>query len=107
MAASRCRCRVKSTHSPLYQHFINGLRAERKAIGVTQEQLAERLRDGQSFISKVERGERRIDVAEFVKIAHAIGVNPVTLFGRLVDAFPMEPAARNKRLRNRRSYSRR
>jgi transcriptional regulator with XRE-family HTH domain len=80
---------VRSIHSALYKHFIKGLREQREARGVTQEQLARRLRAGQSFVSKVERGERRIDIAEFVEIARSIGVDPVLLFRKLAESFEM------------------
>jgi transcriptional regulator with XRE-family HTH domain len=38
-------------------------------------QLAKRLSRPQSFVSKIERGERRIDVIEFLELAHAIGID--------------------------------
>ncbi len=48
----------------------------RKEKGLTQRDLALRLSKPQSFVSKYERHERRLDVIEFVKIARAIGVDP-------------------------------
>lgn len=42
---------------------------------MTQEALARRLKRPQSFVSKYESGERRLDVIEFMHIAEAIGVN--------------------------------
>lgn len=101
MVASKDRCPVKSTYSALYQHFIKGLRAQRKAKGVSQADLADRLGGGQSFISKIERGERRLDIAEFVTVAQAIGMEPVQLFGKLFHSFPTEPAQPKKRLQLR------
>jgi hypothetical protein len=41
--------------------------------GSSQRELADRLGKPQSFVAKVERGERRIDVIEFIAIAKAIG----------------------------------
>lgn len=79
-----------------------GLRAHRKAKGITQEELAKRLKNRQTFVSKVERGERRIDVAEFVEIARALDSDPTQLFGGLVDSFESETAKRPRlKLRNR------
>lgn len=101
MTASRYRCRVKSTHSALYKHFIKGLRAQREAMGVSQVQLASRLGGGQSFISKIERGERRLDVGEFVTVAQAIGAEPVQLFGKLFHSFSTGPAQSKKPLQRR------
>jgi transcriptional regulator with XRE-family HTH domain len=45
----------------------------RKDAGLTQVQLAHRLGRRQAYISRIERGERRIDVVEFLDLAHAIG----------------------------------
>jgi transcriptional regulator with XRE-family HTH domain len=46
--------------------------AAREKVGMTQQQLADRLGKPQSFISKYEGGERRIDVIEFIAIADAL-----------------------------------
>lgn len=54
----------------------------RKERGVTQGALGERLGNTQTFVSKVERGERRLDVAEFVDWCVALGVPPDELFAR-------------------------
>lgn len=50
--------------------------ARKKAL-LTQAQLAKRLKRPQSFVSKYERGERRLEVVEFADIARAIGIDPV------------------------------
>jgi transcriptional regulator with XRE-family HTH domain len=46
--------------------------AAREKAGMTQQQLADRLGKPQSFISKYEGGERRIDVIEFIAISEAL-----------------------------------
>lgn len=48
----------------------------RTAAGVTQVELAERLRRPQSFVAKVEGGDRRLDVIEFLQITAALNVEP-------------------------------
>jgi transcriptional regulator with XRE-family HTH domain len=48
----------------------------RVAAGVTQIELAERLGRPQSFVSKVEGGDRRLDVIEFLQITKALNVEP-------------------------------
>jgi transcriptional regulator with XRE-family HTH domain len=48
----------------------------RVAAGVTQIELAERLGRPQSFVSKVEGGDRRLDVIEFLQITTALNVEP-------------------------------
>lgn len=69
----------KSTFSLEYQIFLEALVAARKEARLTQEQLARRLRQTQSWVSKGERGERRIDVTELRDICHALG-RPFPLF---------------------------
>ena len=49
----------------------------RKDASLTQVQLAARLHRGQAYISRIERGERRVDVVEFMDLARAIGFDPV------------------------------
>lgn len=48
----------------------------RKDAGITQVLLGKRLGQRQTFVSKFELGERRLDVAEFVAVSRAIGVDP-------------------------------
>jgi len=59
-------------HDPNSQVFRQMLVDARSAKGLMQAELAERLNKTQSFVSKYERGERRIDFPEFVAIADAL-----------------------------------
>jgi transcriptional regulator with XRE-family HTH domain len=59
-----------------YRAFIERLGEARRASGVTQESLAERLAKPQSYVSKIERCERRLDVIEFCQICHVLGKSP-------------------------------
>ena len=65
----------KSVSSEDYKLFLRRLRAERRRAGVTQEELATRLKETQTFVSKCERGERRIDVIELRAICKALGTS--------------------------------
>jgi transcriptional regulator with XRE-family HTH domain len=67
---------ARSTHHPNYQTLLALLRDLRERAAVTQLALAESLGNTQTFISKVERGERRIDVVEFIEICETLGVDP-------------------------------
>jgi transcriptional regulator with XRE-family HTH domain len=69
---------TKSVHTKNYARFLQLLVEVRKNAGVTQEQVAERLNRHQSFVSKYENGERRVDLIEFLEIAEAIGFDPVS-----------------------------
>ena len=64
----------KSIFSKEYTVFLHLLRQVRREAGVTQKELADRLRQTQSFISKCERGERRLDVVELRAFCNALGV---------------------------------
>ncbi|MCK7227585.1 helix-turn-helix domain-containing protein [Enterobacter asburiae] len=66
---------MASVYSDEYQRVINALKKARKARGITQAQLAEALGKPQSFIAKVESGERRLDVVEFVHLARLLEIN--------------------------------
>lgn len=72
--------------------------AARKAAGLTQVEVAGRLKQPQSYVSKYESGVRRLDVVEFLAVARAIGFDP----GRLIEELEVEsPARRYKQLRVR------
>lgn len=68
-----------------HQEFIGFIASARKAADITQVELAARLRRPQSFVSKVERGERRLDVIEFCQVAEALGHDPAKLLSEFVD----------------------
>ncbi len=74
---------AKSLHTPEYQHFCTLLVAARGAIGLTQADLAKRLYRPQSFVSKYESGERRLDVVEFVYICLALEIDPKTILSEI------------------------
>lgn len=69
----------KSIYSKRYTALQSALVEARKSAGITQQQLADRLKKPQSFIAKYENGERRLDMAEFMTIAEELGVDPVKL----------------------------
>ncbi|MFJ8818242.1 helix-turn-helix domain-containing protein [Amycolatopsis thermoflava] len=62
----------KSIYSAEYRELCRILRELRREAGLTQVQVAERLGVPQSFVSKYETGERRLDVIELKHIASAI-----------------------------------
>jgi transcriptional regulator with XRE-family HTH domain len=55
----------------------------RRDAKLTQTALAKKLGRPQSFVSKFERGERRVDVIEFLEIARALNVDPVRIIADL------------------------
>lgn len=74
-----------SVFTESYQRFCSLLVAARKTKGLTQGDLAVKLERPQSFVSKYERGERRLDVVEFLEVARAIGIDPLKVI-RALDA---------------------
>jgi transcriptional regulator with XRE-family HTH domain len=74
----------KTLNSAEHKAFCALLIQTREKAGLTQQQVARKLRKPQSFVAKYEGGERRIDVLEFMTIARAIGVDAVTLFRALI-----------------------
>lgn len=70
---------MKSTHSKEYAQAIAVLVSARKERKILQADLARILGKPQSFVSKYEGRERRLDISEFIEVCRAIGVNPVAL----------------------------
>lgn len=56
---------------------------ERVAAGMTQDDLADALGEYQSFVARLESGQRRIDVIEFLDIAKVVGFDPKALIAKL------------------------
>lgn len=62
-----------------YEALTAVLKRTRKQCGLTQVALAARLDKPQSYVSKYESGERRLDVIEFLTIAQKMEVDPVIM----------------------------
>lgn len=76
---------TNSTHNHDYRLLLTVLRAARKQQGLSQVELAARLGNTQTFVSKCERGERRLDAVELIEFAEALGVPPLKLIGEYLD----------------------
>jgi len=63
---------TKSVYTDQYRRFCTLLIQARKAAGLTQVELAAQLNRPQSFVSKVARGERRLDVIDSLEVARAL-----------------------------------
>ncbi len=73
----------KSVFTEGYAVFLRCLKDARKRSKMSQVELAGRLGQTQSWVSKVERGERRVDIVEVREFCRAIGVP----FGEFVGEF--------------------
>ncbi len=74
--------------------LLDVLKAVRSEAGLTQAELARRLGVPQSFVSKYENGERRLDLLEARKVCHALGTSLVDVAQRLEDALGEKTAGR-------------
>ena len=59
----------KSAYSKEYKEIIERLKEARLEVGLSQQEVADKLNKPQSYISKIESGERRLDVAEIKSFA--------------------------------------
>lgn len=65
----------KSIHSHLYHQVIGRLRGKREKMGITQVQLAELLKVNQTYVSRIETCERRLDILELMNICEALDLS--------------------------------
>jgi transcriptional regulator with XRE-family HTH domain len=70
-----------------YEYLRSELKKARLAGELHQLDLAKRLKKPQSFISKVESGERNLDVIEFVNYCAALELDPAKYLKKLIDNF--------------------
>jgi transcriptional regulator with XRE-family HTH domain len=74
----------RGLHSAKYALFRQLMTQQRKAAGLTQAELARRLRKPQSFVAKYETGERRLDLVEFLEIMVKVGRDPLEIVAALM-----------------------
>ena len=65
---------TRSRHSRRYARLLVALRQARKDAGLTQDQVAQKLNNHASYVSKCESGERRLDVVELADFCQLYGV---------------------------------
>lgn len=73
----------KAIHSEEHRRLCALLRSIREDAGLRQADVAERLDEPQSFVSKYETGERRLDLIELRQVCEALGVTLVDLVAEL------------------------
>ncbi|TGK12241.1 XRE family transcriptional regulator [Leptospira fletcheri] len=76
---------AKTIYTEEYRAFQKLLKKARKEAGFTQVEVAEALGEPQSYVSKIEAGDRRIDVIEFWALAK-IYRKPLDFFFRFDDS---------------------
>jgi transcriptional regulator with XRE-family HTH domain len=73
----------RSLRSPEHLALCELLISARKSAGLTQAEVAARLKRPQSFVAKYEGGERRLDVIELIEVIRAMGGDPAGVFDNL------------------------
>ena len=74
---------TKSVFTSAYRHFLDTLIQMRKSKKITQVQMAKELKKPQSYVSKYESGERRLDVIETLAILDVLKVSASKFMGIL------------------------
>jgi transcriptional regulator with XRE-family HTH domain len=74
--------------SPRHEALRAYLARERKRRGLSQVEIAKRIKRYQPYLTLIERGQRRVDVVEFLELAEAIGFDPVKALKAIKKARP-------------------
>lgn len=78
----------RSAFTDAHKIVVKKLTEARKKAGIRQADLAVMLNKDQSFVSNIERGQRRVDMIEFYVICNAIDVDPAELYRTIVNNLP-------------------
>jgi len=67
----------KTIYDPRYERMISALRQRRRELGMSQEVVARHLGVSRSWVSKVEDGQRRLDILEVIDLCLLYRIDPV------------------------------
>ena len=70
-------------HRHMYESLQKALVEARQSKGLTQTEIAARLGKPQSFVSKYESGERRLDVVEFIEVCQVLSIKPNSILNKI------------------------
>jgi transcriptional regulator with XRE-family HTH domain len=79
---------AKTLRSKRYKALIGLLVVRRRAVGMTQSDLAARLGKSKSFVARLESGQRRITVVEFMTLAKILRFDPYKVISTLEKMAP-------------------
>lgn len=71
-----------------HRAIASAIATARRHARVSQRELARKLKVPPNWIQRIESLERRVDVAEFIAIARALDINPMTLLSRVLRGTP-------------------
>ena len=77
--------------TPGHKVLLDALIEGRIGSGLTQVELAEKLKVRQSYVSNYETGERRLDVVEFILVCGAIGLDPTGIVEQVAEVVAASP----------------
>lgn len=66
-------------HTDEHRRLVGELAALRRVAALTQDELGQRIGADQTYVAKYEKGRRRLDVVEFMRIVAALNADPVAL----------------------------
>lgn len=75
-------------YSAAQESFAREFAKVRRSAGLTQTELANRICKHQSYVSDIERGQRRVDVLELFVLAHAMEMSPLDLYAQVTADIP-------------------
>lgn len=78
----------KSIFDGAHAQLVEIMLAARRRSGLTQAEVAAKVGKDQTFISLIERSQRRVDVLEFIALARAMGEDPQRLFAEVIATIP-------------------
>jgi transcriptional regulator with XRE-family HTH domain len=70
--------------SARHRALIAAIVEARDATGLSQREFAKKLNRTNNFVWRIEAGERKVDVLEFIEIAKAAGLDPLELLRRVL-----------------------
>jgi transcriptional regulator with XRE-family HTH domain len=75
---------AKTLGTARHEALIKTLIEKREASGLTQTELAKRMGEYQSFVARLESGQRRVDVVEFLELAQILKFDPIETLKQLL-----------------------
>jgi transcriptional regulator with XRE-family HTH domain len=74
---------TKPNHALIYRQVPGFLAGLRESAGMTQRQLAQKVRMSQWWVARIETGSRRVDVAEFILFCQGCDAEPTNALRQL------------------------
>ena len=82
---------AKTLYSPAQEQVVALLREARRRQGLTQRELAGRLSRSPDYVARLESGQQRVEIVEWLRFLQACQADPVTFLRRLVEAAVFDP----------------